>query len=109
MAMFNHFPNYVWNLTVSIALASGVEIGEIGEIMDMCHSLLEKDKNGEDAGTRDFMVEWVRVADKLTAIATEEKAEGKLFSAGGKLKRAALYYILAERMLGRGDPERMVS
>lgn len=74
MAMFNYFPNYVWNLTVSIALASGAEIGEI---MDMCQPLLEKAKNGEDAGTRDFMVEWVRVADKLTEIATEEEAEGQ--------------------------------
>ncbi|WP_343504311.1 alpha/beta hydrolase family protein [Alloyangia pacifica] len=106
MAMFDYFPNYVWNLTVSIALASGAEIGEI---MDMCQPLLEKAKNGEDAGTKDFMVEWVRVADKLTAIAAEEEAEGKLFSAGDKRKRAALYYILAERMQGQGDPERMVT
>lgn len=104
MAMFNYFPNYVWNLTVSIALASGAEIGEI---MDMCQPLLEKAKAGEDAGTHDFMIEWVRVADKLAAIAAEEEAEGRLFSAGDKLKRAALYQILAERMQGQGDPQRM--
>ncbi|MTH79601.1 alpha/beta hydrolase family protein [Paracoccus aestuariivivens] len=106
MAMFNYFPNYVWNLTVSIALASGAEIGEI---MDMCAPLLEKAKAGEDAGTRDFMVEWVRVADRLSEVAAEEEAQGRLFSAGDKLKRAALYYILAERMQGQGDPQRMVT
>ena len=105
MAMFNYFPNYVWNLTVSIALGSG---GQIGEIMDMSQPLLEKANNGEDAGTRDFMVEWVRVADKLIGLAEEEEAKGRLFSAGEMRKRAALYYIVAERMQGQGDPERMV-
>ncbi|WP_010141143.1 alpha/beta hydrolase family protein [Oceanicola sp. S124] len=106
MAMFNYFPNYVWNLTVSIALGSG---GQIGEIMDMCQPLLEKAKNGEDAGTRDFMDAWVGVADKLIGLAEEEEAEGRFFSAGEMRKRAALYYIVAERMQGQGDPERMVT
>ncbi|TMV88606.1 alpha/beta hydrolase [Thioclava sp. BHET1] len=106
MAMFNYFPNYVWNLTVSIALASGAEIGEI---MDMCQPLLEKAQKGADTGTREFMEAWVRVADKLSEIAAEEEAEGRYFSAGDKLKRAALYYIMAERMQGQGDPARMVT
>lgn len=104
MAMFNYFPNYVWNLTISIALASGAEIGEI---MDMCQPLLDKAKAGEDAGTADFMREWVRVADRLAGIAAEEEGQGRLFSAGDKLQRAALYYILAERMQGQGTPGRM--
>ncbi|MDO5659196.1 MAG: alpha/beta hydrolase [Paracoccus sp. (in: a-proteobacteria)] len=103
MAMFNYFPNYVWNLTVSIALASGAEMGEI---MDMCQPLLEKSKAGEDTGTVDFMREWVRVADRLSGLADEDQAAGRLFSAGDKLKRAALYYILAERMQGHGAPGR---
>ncbi|RQP05354.1 MAG: alpha/beta hydrolase [Paracoccus sp. BP8] len=104
MAMFNYFPNYVWNLTISIALASGAEIGEI---MDMCQPLLDKAKAGEDAGTADFMREWVRVADRLAGIAAEEEGQGRLLSAGDKLQRAALYYILAERMQGQGTPGRM--
>ncbi|MDO5620950.1 MAG: alpha/beta hydrolase [Paracoccus sp. (in: a-proteobacteria)] len=99
MSMFNYFPNYVWNLTVSIALASG---GEMGEIMDMCQPLLEKAKAGEDTGTQEFMAAWVRVADRLSGLADEDEAAGRLFSAGDKLKRAALYYILAERMQGHG-------
>ena len=33
MALFEYFPNYVWNLSVAIALESG---GRIGEIVDMC-------------------------------------------------------------------------
>jgi dienelactone hydrolase len=42
--MFDYFPNYVWNLSVSIAMASGAELGEI---MDMCQPLLAE---AEDYG-----------------------------------------------------------
>src|SRR5690606_31917876 len=58
MAMFDYFPNYVWNLSISIAMASG---GELGEIMDMCQPLLEKAQAGEDAGTGAFLAEWMKV------------------------------------------------
>ena len=33
MALFEYFPNYIWNLSVAMALESG---GQIGEIIDMC-------------------------------------------------------------------------
>ena len=104
MAMFDYFPNYVWNLSVSIAMASGAELGEI---MDMCQPLKEKAGKGEDAGTGDFLKEWMKVADKLVDLAGEDEAQGRLFSAGPKLQRAALYYITAERMQGHGHPGRM--
>ncbi len=103
MAMFDYFPNYVWNLSVSIAMASGAELGEI---MDMCQPLLAKAEAGEDAGTADFMREWMRVADKLVGLAEEDEAKGRLLSAGPKLQRAALYYLTAERMQGHGHPGR---
>ena len=103
MALFKYFPNYVWNLSISIAMASGAELGEI---MDMCQPLLEKAQGGEDAGTLDFMREWVKVADKLVELAGEDEARGRLLSAGPKLQRAALYYITAERMQGHGHPGR---
>jgi predicted alpha/beta-fold hydrolase len=104
MAMFDYFPNYVWNLSVSIAMAS---CAELGEIMDMCQPLLAKAQAGEDAGTMDFMREWMKVADKLVDLASEDEATGHLFSAGPKLQRAALYYFTAERMQGHGHPGRM--
>lgn len=103
MAMFDYFPNYVWNLSVSIAMASGAELGEI---MDMCQPLKEKAQAGEDAGTGAFLQEWMKVADKLVGLADEDEAEGRLFSAGPKLQRAALYYFTAERMQGHGHPGR---
>lgn len=104
MAMFDYFPNYVWNLSVSIAMASGAELGEI---MDMCQPLRAKAQAGEDAGTGDFLREWMRVADKLVDLAAEDTATGHLFAAGPKLQRAALYYFTAERMQGHGHPGRM--
>ena len=103
MAMFDYFPNYVWNLSVSIAMASGAELGEI---MDMCQPLLAKAQAGEDAGTGDFMQAWLAVADKLSDLAAEDEAQGRLLSAGPKLQRAALYYLTAERMQGHGHPGR---
>lgn len=104
MAMFDYFPNYVWNLSVSIAMASGAELGEI---MDMCKPLLEKSEAGEDAGTQDFMHEWMKVADKLVELAAEDEARGRLLSAGPKLQRAALYYLTAERMQAHGSENRL--
>ena len=103
MAMFDYFPNYVWNLSVSIAMASGAELGEI---MDMCQPLLEKAQKGEDAGTGDFMKAWLAVADKLVDLAAEDEEQQRLLSAGPKLQRAALYYLTAERMQGHGHPGR---
>lgn len=103
MALFTYFPNYVWNLSLSIALESGAKIGEI---VDMCQPLLEAAQRGEDTGTAAFLAEWVKMADKLAGLAAEDEQKGRLFSAGEKLKRAALYYQTAERMQGHGHPGR---
>jgi dipeptidyl aminopeptidase/acylaminoacyl peptidase len=103
MALFEYFPNYVWNLSLAIALESG---GRIGEIVDMCKPLREAAGRGEDAGTSEFLNEWVKMADKLADLAGEDEIRGRLLSAGEKLKRAALYYQVAERMQGREHPAR---
>ena len=103
MALFSYFPNYIWNLSLAIALESG---GKIGEIVDMCAPIKAASDSGADAGTPAFMREWVKMADKLTSLAGEDEEKGRLFSAGDKLKRAALYYQTAERMQGHGHPGR---
>jgi len=103
VALFNFFPNYVWNLTVAIALESGAKIGEV---MDMCQPLLARAEGGEDVGTAQFLEAWVAGADKLAALADEDLARGAGFSAADKLHRAALYYLLAERMQGQGHAGR---
>lgn len=104
MALFEPFPrNYVWNLSVAIALASGAQIGEI---VDMCRPLTEAAARGEDAGTAEFLTAWVGMADKLIGLADEDERRGRLFSAAAKLQRAALYLLTAERMQGHGNPKR---
>ena len=103
MALFEYFPNYIWNLSVAIAMENG---GKIGELMDMCQPIKDAADNGEDAGTPEFLREWVKMADKLVGLAAEDEAAGRLFSAAGKLKRASIYYVTAERMQGHGHPGR---
>src|SRR5690606_21821339 len=104
MALFQYFPNnYVWNLAVNMALASG---GQIGEIEDMCRPLLDAAAHGEDAGTAQFLAQWVAMGDKLAMLAGEDEARARQLSAAAKLQRAALYYLVAERMQGHGHPGR---
>ena len=104
MALFQYFPNnYVWNLSINIAIESG---GKIGEIEEMCRPLLDSAARGEDGGTAQFLDQWVRMGDKLVGLAHEDEERGRLLSAGAKLQRAALYYLTAERMQGHGHPGR---
>jgi dienelactone hydrolase len=103
MALFEYFPNYVWNLSVAMALESGARIGEI---VDMCQPLREAAAKGTDAGTPQFMAQWVRMANTLTALAEEDIAQGRDFSASTKLERAALYLLVAERMQAQGSAGR---
>ncbi|KQN08080.1 hydrolase [Sphingobium sp. Leaf26] len=103
MALFEYFPNYIWNLSVAIAMESG---GQIGEIVDMCQPIRDATANGGDAGTPMFMKAWAAMGDKLVDLAAEDEGKGRHVSASNKLERAALYLIIAERMQGHGAPER---
>lgn len=103
MALYEPFPNYIWNLSVAIALESG---GQIGEIVDMCQPILDAAANGGDAGTPLFMKAWAAMGEKLLDLAAEDEAAGRAFSASDKLERASLYLFVAERMQGHGAPGR---
>ena len=103
--MFRYFPtNYVWNLSVDLAIEMGARIGEIEA---MCAPLQEAAKAPDAAGTQAFRETWVRMADKLCVLADEDKARGRLLSAGEKLGRAASYLITAERLQAHGSPGRV--
>lgn len=106
MALFEYFPNYIWNLSVAIAMESG---GRIGEIVDMCQPIRDAAANGADAGTAQFMAQWAAMGDKLIDLAAEDEARGRAFSASDKLERAALYLLNAERMQGHGHPGRQAT
>jgi dienelactone hydrolase len=102
--MFKYFPtNYVWNLSVDLAIEMGARIGEIEE---MCAPLQEAARAPDAAGTIAFRETWVRMADKLCGLAAEDEARGRLISAGEKYARAATYYLTAERLQAHGAPGR---
>lgn len=104
--MFKYFPtNYVWNLSVDLAIEMGARIGEIEE---MCAPLQEAAKAPDAAGTKAFRETWVRMADKLCVLADEDEARGRLLSAGEKFRRAASYLATAERLQAHDAPGRMV-
>jgi dienelactone hydrolase len=104
MSLFQYFTgNYVWNLSVNIAMIMGAEIGEIDE---MCRPLAEVAGRGDDEGTRQFLAAWSSMADKLSAQADEDVSRARSLSGARKLRRAAIYYMIAERMQAHGAPGR---
>jgi dienelactone hydrolase len=103
VALFEYFPNYIWNLSVAIAMESG---GQIGEIIDMCRPIKDAADRGADAGTPQFTKQWAAMGEKLLELAAVDEARGCHFSASSKLERASLYFITAERMQGQGHSGR---
>ena len=85
--MFKYFPtNYVWNLSVDLAIEMGARIGEIEE---MCAPLQEAAKQRDKEGTQAFRDTWANMADKLCGLADEDIERGRLLSAGEQFKRAS--------------------
>lgn len=102
--MFRYFPtNYVWNLSVDLAIEMGARIGEIEE---MCAPLQEAANQPDAAGTSAFRETWSKMADKLCSLAEEDEVAGRRLSAGEKYNRAATYYLTCERLQAHGAPGR---
>ncbi len=103
--MFKYFPtNYVWNLSVDLAIEMGARIGEIEA---MCAPLQEAAKQPDKEGTAAFRNAWANMADKLCELAAEDEAKGRLLSAGEKYNRAASYLITCERLQAHNSPGRI--
>ena len=103
--MFKYFPtNYVWNLSVNLAIEMGARMGEIEA---MCAPLQEAAKSPDAQGTQAFRATWSTMADKLCGLAEDDEAAGRRFSAGEKYSRAATYYLTGERLLAHGAPGRL--
>ena len=56
MALFEYFPNYIWNLPLSITMESGAQIGEI---IDRCKPICHAAADGADNMTyaRDYIAD----------------------------------------------------
>lgn len=83
--------------------------GSIGEIDDFCRPLLEKSSIDADVGTVEFLHAWIGGANKLIKLAEKDLEKKRELSAAKKYYRAALYYLIAERMQEHGHPERLVA
>jgi dienelactone hydrolase len=93
--MFEYFSeSYPWSLAVMMSIAEG---GQLTEIDDACRPLLAQQGAGT-AGDAEWTRSWSRVAGRVEALARADVARGDRRSAGRKLKRAANYWIKAERM-----------
>ncbi len=98
--MYEPFPgNYIWNLSVNLALAMGGAIGEVDEANRPVRAAAER---GADEGTATFFTSWVALADRLSAHAARDAEAGHRLSASAKYRRACIYYMTAERMQKRG-------
>jgi len=103
--MFKYFPtNYPWNLAVDLAIEMGARIGEVEA---MCAPLIDASRAPDAAGTRAFRDAWEGAAERLITLAEEDKAGGRMLSAGDKLGRAATYLLTAERLQAHDAPGRL--
>ncbi|GAA4102609.1 alpha/beta hydrolase family protein [Nonomuraea soli] len=96
--MFEYFPgNYVWNLSVNLALSTGAAIGEVDEA---CRPL----RTGEpsDVTPERFFETWTALAARLSALARSDAAAGRRLSAAARYRRASVYFLTAERMQHHG-------
>lgn len=101
--MFEPFPtNYVWNLSVNLALEMGGSIGEI----DTANRAVAKAAEAGDSGVEAFFETWIAMARRVGAMADEDRAAGHPESAAAKYRRACSYLITAERMQARDYPPR---
>jgi pimeloyl-ACP methyl ester carboxylesterase len=102
--MYEPFPGpYVWNLAANIALYTG---GNHGEVDAACRDAQAAASDGADARTDVFFSSFLKVADQVVANAKLDIEKGWRLSASAKMRRAAIYYQVAERMQERGDPRR---
>jgi dienelactone hydrolase len=94
--MFEYFDgNYSWNMAINLALGMGASIGDID---DASRPLRAVAADNDDAAAELFFARWTGLAGKVQRLAEADEAAGRRFSAGDKYRRAAIYWIQAERM-----------
>lgn len=94
--MFQYFgDNYTWNMAVNLALGMGAAIGEIDDVSGpVKEASLRKDPQAAEI----FFAAWSGLAERLETLAQKDLQRERRLSAGQKFKRAAIYYLQAERM-----------
>jgi fermentation-respiration switch protein FrsA (DUF1100 family) len=101
--MFRAFPdNYNWSLAVALALGMG---GELTEIEDAVGPLRARAATAhDDASQQAWFDAWTSIAERADALAQRDADTGRTRSAGRKQLRAAVYHLMAERMMTNLSP-----
>jgi dienelactone hydrolase len=104
--LFQYFPQkYSWSLSVAASLAMGGEISEIEEALAPLVGLIEStDPKVADEG---WFQNWMKLGEKLAALAGQDADKANRFSASSKYLRAANYFLMAERIASWSDSRRM--
>jgi dienelactone hydrolase len=93
--MFEYFPEYSWNLALSMALDMGANLDEIDRA---CRSLRDEPMPADKDPAEAFFDAWAGAARKLEESAADDEQAQRHLSAAEKYRRAAVMYITAERM-----------
>lgn len=102
--MFEYFPkNYPWSLAVMLALQCG---GVMSDIDDACRALEAASTSPEDEALPQWQAAWLRIAERSHALAKEDLARKFTRGAADKMRRAAAYTLMAERMMRGHGAER---
>lgn len=103
--MFEYFrENYTWNLALTSAIDRG---GAIGEIDEACRPLKEASVKNDSFAQQSWYESWVKVGERVEALALSHEEEGQFLSAGRKYLRSSIYYLAAERMLTHLDSRKL--
>ncbi len=102
--MFEYFPdNYPWSLAVMLALQCG---GVLSDIDTACRELKPIAAGSEDQTLSQWQQSWARLSQAAQAMAESDLQRGFRLSAGSKLRRAAAYALMSERMMRGHDTAR---
>jgi fermentation-respiration switch protein FrsA (DUF1100 family) len=102
--MFEFFPGiYPWNAAVHIALSMG---GVLSELETRWAPLMTYRTAGDPGAATAWQNVWRTAADHVRELGERDAAAGNGRTAGKKLLRASMYYLMAERMMRTGMPER---
>ncbi len=93
--MLEYFPDYTWNLSLSMALDMGANMDEIDRA---CSKLRDRGVPPNVEPAEAFFEAWIGAGGKLEAAAQEDERVGQFLSASEKYRRATVMYITGERM-----------